>query len=132
MGEAFRENIKGRVEEQLGALIGDEGLKGYERAPGERQKGTRVTRDDTLDGEWEEKQEKRRCGECTRQKEEEKEIRRKAGLISAEEACEEGTNSGGMIQQTEFARDDWRRCKRWQEVKAHVLETWPRHTRHGR
>ena len=26
-----------------------------------------------------------------------------------------------MVQQTEFAHGDWRRCKRWQEVKAHVL-----------
>ena len=72
MGEAFRENIEGRVEEQLVALIGDEGLKDYEGAPGERQKRAGMTRDNTFDGEWEEKQENRRCGECTRRKEEEK------------------------------------------------------------
>ena len=52
------------------ALIGDEGLTGYEKAPGDRQQWAGMTRNNTFDGEWEEKQEKRRCGECTRQKEE--------------------------------------------------------------
>ena len=73
LGDPFGEDSEGRIEEQLVALIGDNGLKGYARAPGDKQQWAGATKGTTFDGEWEEEQDKRRCGECTRQKEEEKE-----------------------------------------------------------